>query len=159
MADERVYDVAQSILDTLVVAFDDAGVLLPDRQYVHVGEVAYDCEQLVVTFTDMNKGLAAAPETTVVRWAHPTIAGYEIHLVRCVPGIDEDGVPTVSELEAAALQTGIDSWLVGTTLPLAVKAKTFPPTPCQLVALGELVVNGPLGNMVGVSLPVDVGLV
>lgn len=101
------------MLGYVVDAASDATLTLPARQYVHAGEVAYDCEQASVAFRILQTGLPASLQVD------PAAIGefyscdpawsliMDVAIVRCGAEMADDGTPpspekleTISKLQA-----------------------------------------------------------
>ena len=91
---------ATAILDATVSGLSDAGVQPPDRQCLQPGGVmAYDGDQLVVVWQLAYEGLPGQPNASSVNVGQTTwSAQFEIVLLRSVPVINEDGIPSSREL-------------------------------------------------------------
>ncbi len=108
MADTRVGDLADEVLDGVVAVFADAGVTLPSRQLVHAAEPADDCEQVAVWFGRLFQGLP--PSETLTQQPH-LVRSLEVNvrITRCVPVADDNGnPPSASSITAASHTIGID---------------------------------------------------
>lgn len=132
--DDRIADLADAMLAAVVDRYAASGVPLPDRQYVHAGEVAYDCEQLVVSLEVIYPGLPGAEDVT----APPRSVGIfaatarlGVHLVRCVPKPSNQGkAPSADALQTAGRALLIDSREVLKSLTIAKGEGVFTPL-CQ----------------------------
>jgi hypothetical protein len=88
--DNPVGNLLQHILNTTVATFHTAGISLPEKQYISVGTPPIDCEQLVVTWESLQRGLprttGGASEVLIVEGpmcAAPRTLSARIHLSRC----------------------------------------------------------------------------
>lgn len=163
MADnDDAYQIAADLLDSIQDRFATAGVPLPERAYVHAGQVADDigCPdggQLVVALRRVFSGFPGAPRTGDA-WENPVVsAEYEIRLLRCVPTMSPDGrPPTVDQLNGAGMEILTDA----TVLPRALlgMVREHDLGECRSVALSDLTPIGPEGGAGGVSMVVQVDL-
>lgn len=97
-------DKAQAILDAVVAAFGQQGVALPDRRYLHIGQAAHDCEQLVVSFEQMYIGTPGDQAQLPQKCDAPWSVVFSVQLVRCVPGVGRAGAaPTEADLTTNAV--------------------------------------------------------
>lgn len=112
--------VLSHILNTVVATFTAAGRPLPENQYVSVGTTPpVDCEQLVVTWQSLQRGLPRTlgtnSEGIVVEGKHctfPRTVSTEISLSRCWPSGTGIRPPDNDEVEAAAFGTTTDAWML-----------------------------------------------
>lgn len=169
-ADTRLVDIASSLLANLADGLDAEGVAVPSRQYIHSGEVAYDfdgdncAEQLVVTFTGILQGPGSSTgyiPGSIIKCAVPLIAQFDVHLVRCVPNINDESIeaPTAQELTDAAVVLLHDSM----TLPAVAISKELAgeltEQRCSLKGIGNVAPIGPAGAAGGTVLSIFVELV
>lgn len=169
MSDARLRTVVQHVFDTLVSELTSAGIDVPDRRYIHQGQVADDyagekcSEQFVVSFQGAFQGQigftgSAVPEAAI-RCAMPMSVQLEVRLTRCVPGPRSDGTPpTASQLQDSAEQLLLDAW----TLPVVVIDSTLDGSltdmGVDLVGIGNVVPIGPQGNTGGSSMSLFVSI-
>lgn len=157
MVNDLIFQTASDILDCIVEGFAEANVDLPARQYVHQGEVALDCEQLVVTFSGLVHTLPLGGEE-VTNCPPPRSAVFDVWLTRCVPGLKDGGKdPTAAELtdSAEALQT--DAWVLANLLFTTHQAGCWGDT-CGGVLLGPVLPYGPEGGHGGSHATLTVNL-
>lgn len=89
------YDIAQNLLSTINDVFDSNQVPLPDRQYIAVGPentVAYDCEQMTVTFKNVADGLAYNDVPRMLSCQAFQSGIFFVELVRCLPSSGASGL-------------------------------------------------------------------
>lgn len=110
---ERVRFVADQIMEKVIDVFAVAGVPLPDRKLITVGEPVHDCEELVVVFASLSKG-APGSEEEVQRCDAATSGSFQVHLVRCFPMPTGRGLvpPTSEALTENAYAKMTDAWLL-----------------------------------------------
>lgn len=76
------------VLDTVVAMFGQAGVSLPERQYVAAGpanSVVHDCEQLTVTTEQIYFGTPGEPAFQPGQCELSMSGDFVVELVRCIP--------------------------------------------------------------------------
>lgn len=117
MADDSitksVSNTAYDILSAVNAIYEQEGVALPERQYIATGDVAFDCEQLTVSFQQLYAGTPGQPAEQPVRCNQPFSAVWEISLVRCIPVARRSQVaPTTDELDATAEGQMADAMLL-----------------------------------------------
>lgn len=162
----RIYDTAAALLDAVVAYYaqiatefpSDAPAPLPDRQYVHAGEVSFDCDELVVTGVGLFQGQPNLPvDFTPIRCEVPRTARLEVWLVRCVPAIDDDGAPEPAEETESAHDILTDLWMVPQAIFIAYKNGTLDlPGRCELLGLGSASIQGPQGAYTATAMEVQV---
>jgi hypothetical protein len=104
--------ITKALMDRVIQVYYDAGVDLPDRKIVTLGEPVYDSEQLVVSFTDMSEGLVQGEDPQSPCYI-PVNATFKITVVRCAPVADNRGnPPTPEQLNAATYTSLIDAYLL-----------------------------------------------
>ena len=97
-------DTAADLRDAVVAALAAAGRPAFPRVYVSDGgNVAYDCEQLVVAVEDIRPGLPGEAGTVQLDTRVTWTAIIAVHALRCAPTIADDGTPpTPAEIDASA---------------------------------------------------------
>lgn len=145
-----VYDIAANMLASVADRLADAGLTVPDRQYVHGGDIAHDCEQLVVAVTDLVHAFPG--EAAAVQFCSPPRhARFAVSLVRCVPVPQDDGTPPTAEaLDDAGAVTAADVWSLAYVLWAGYQAGEWGAA-CSTLLLGPVAVVGPEGGMVAVT--------
>lgn len=104
MAEDRLYVLGVELLESIVDEFALLGLPLPPRQYVANGDVAFDCEQLVVTLERVYSGLPGQETTRRTLLPRLQSAQYAAYLVRCAPVMDDRGrPPEEAAMEASAI--------------------------------------------------------
>lgn len=100
---DAIYDVARATLDVVVAAYIDAGVDLPDRQYVADGTPAWDCDQVTVYAERTFSGFAGQEVVAPLDCLHIRSAVFWVEIARCVPALTNRGAaPTAAAIEASA---------------------------------------------------------
>jgi hypothetical protein len=141
--------------------FAGNNVALPDRYYLAPGApglIAWDCEQLVVSLAAIQWGInedAVQPAPQVGAGAgvfEIRAAQWSVQLVRCTPGMGDDGVPPAP----AAIQTAGEGFLLdaGMLSQCLVNLAAFPANHAwmpvgALVKAGNVVALGPSGQYHG----------
>jgi hypothetical protein len=143
-----VYDGAAIILDRIIKIYEmlgDRAPALPDRVIIATGEQPADCEQLVVAFGEMERGMLG--EGDFPDACHqPLIVEYKVQVVRCAPTSDNRGNPAPVERVAMLSRTA------------AIDANILMESICALSlwpgvrAEGTLEVGEPQGGMQSVTL-------
>lgn len=159
MAATDLADLADSILAAVEARHADAGIGLPNRRYTHTGEVAYDCEQLVVTLTGVFAGLPASPHNDPVNPVAPISASFEIHVVRCVPTLDQQGnPPSVDRLNASAQEIATDHYVLARGILTSARTGEYGDH-CQAVTIDRVGPADPQGGYGGTIATISVGIV
>lgn len=152
----RVDEMAQTLLDHVVVHFEAAGVDLPDHRVVTAGAPAWDCEQLTVTLVGVGWGQAIDSATESARPGSPLSvyalrhAVYAVSIVRCVPTNDPDP-PSMDELNASGLQFMKDAGLLSQALVEVGSGVRNQLGPSGSVQAGMIEPIGPEGGFVGMD--------
>lgn len=160
MVNDLIFQLLSDILDCIADGFDAAGVGLPERQYVHQGEVALDCcepGQLVVSFGGITHAMPGLGEEVAV-CAPQRSAVIDVWLNRCVPVSKDNGDPPTADAltdSAETLQT--DAWVLSTVLIESYQAHCWGGG-CVSVLFGPAVPYGPEGACGGVHQTLTVNL-
>jgi len=159
---DLVFQVASDILECVADALEDAGVEVPERQYVHQGEVALDtcpdCAQLVVSFMGLEHAIPGG-DLEIAACAPPRTATFDVWLTRCVPVLHENGdPPTAEELTASAEELNTDAWVLANVIWSTHKADGCWGSTCDSVMLGSLVPYGPEGGCGGSHMTIQLQL-
>lgn len=158
--DDRLADLADAMLAAVVARYTMNGLTLPPRQYTHVGEVAYDCEEVVATLESIYPGLPGEEAITAPPrgGAFVATARMALVLVRCVPAVSDRGkAPTAAQLNAAGQAALIDAREVLKALTGAASAGDFTPY-CTSVSYFGTEFVGPQGAFLGSVTRFDVQL-
>lgn len=101
------------ILDVVVQTFAQAGVSLPERRFVTAGQTAHDCEQVSVSFVQLNLGVPGDPGNEAVRCDGPRSVLVSVEVVRCIPTANaRTGTVSVDAIDAASEMQLVDAWLL-----------------------------------------------
>lgn len=109
-----IVDMLREILDRIVAGYEQAGVLLPSRQYTTTGTPAIDCAQLVVIFRQAYVGPVGDEASDPQRCDGPRTAVLEVQVSRCVPGPKgpRATAPSAEAIQEAAELQMQDAWLL-----------------------------------------------
>jgi hypothetical protein len=117
--DDPVGSVLNHILQVINATFFNAGVPLPERQYLTVGVPMVDCEQLVVAWETLQRGLprttGAASELAIIEGKNCTVprtVTTRVYLTRCWPTGTGTRGPDPADLNMAVHRSTIDAWLL-----------------------------------------------
>lgn len=101
------------VLEKTVSTFQSYNVPLPERRYWTLGEPAIDCDQLVVSFTQLYLGTPGDEASTPQRCHQPRSAVVTISLAREVPTSGQNGRPPSGQtIEEASYISAVDSWVL-----------------------------------------------
>lgn len=155
----RLYDLAADLLDSVVARMEDVyqdytpAIVLPERQYVHAGEVAWDCESVVVSGMSLTHAFPGEAGANLV-CSPPRHVALDVWIIRCVPTLDDNGnPPSVQALDDAARITLTDMWVL--SYILWAFRDDWKGT-CQSLLLGPVEVVGPEGGYSAVKAQVFV---
>lgn len=158
MTNGYLFDIATQALDAVVSRFAAEAVALPDRRYVTAGEVALDCDQVVVEIVRVFTGLPGGEITEPVSCAVPRSAEMNIWLIRCVPGMSEDGsAPSASALSDSGEELLTDGWILTWGLLQEYRDGNFL-SQCDKLVIGNLTSVGPEGGFGGWALNIQADL-
>lgn len=151
---DQLANLGPDLLASLTALLPTLGAPVPERRYVHAGEVAYDCEQLVVA---LERVVPGTPTREQQEWrplggAAGRTAQLAVHLVRCVPTMSDRGnPPRVADLDALATQQYVDSLALPIAARTGWKDGAWGST-CDAIYWAETVPNGPLGGYCAIIL-------
>ena len=148
---QAIFQAMQDVLSSINSAFEAEGVVLPDRQYVMIGEAAHDCEQLTVSFDQLFLGGPGDEITTPLRCEAARTIALSVQLVRCVPAITRQGPPTAEQLTETTERLTQDSWLLLEGCINSIPAN-------YLGALVDVTVTAPDGKFQAVQANLTVGV-
>lgn len=148
----RLWTLADSFRSVVVAQLAAAGRPAVAVSYVSVGgNVAYDCESVIVHVEDMRTGQPGAPAPGPVNKGTGWTVQLAAHVVRdCQPVGDGEVPPTEAERNAAALEL-LEDAAVFPAIVLAFAGS------CNLVVVSGTF-PGPLGDTAAAVLRVQVGL-
>lgn len=170
--DTILYDIAEQMLEKVAEYLESVDIFVPERRYVHVGDPALDIvtegdsedcvSMFVVTYNPQQYVGNPGEEFGDVdlKCEVPRTAQYEIWMIRCAPGLHDDGTaPTNEELSASALEICADAREISNAVYKLHKAKELVPVKDGVVGLGSSRPYGPEGGAGGTIQEVTVGLV
>lgn len=101
------------VLTRLVDRFDHHNVPIPSKQYWKVGAPVIDCEQLVLSVSQMYIGLPGTPVNGPMRCNSPRSVVFNAMLARKVPIVDGRGIePSAAKQQEAANISAVDTWVL-----------------------------------------------
>lgn len=154
----KVADLAEELLASVATRLEDAGLTVPSRQYVTVGEVALDCpEQLVVAVTGLVHAFPGE-EAAMAICAPPRSVALSVWLTRCVPTVQENGdPPTAAALNASGVELATDAWVLPYVIWEGHRADDDGwGEACDSILLGPVIPYGPSGQTGGVHADLSV---
>jgi hypothetical protein len=120
--DESALDLValmNGLLSRVVALYESYSVPVPKRRYWTMTTPAIDCEQLVVSFTQMYLGAPGDEASSPQRCNQPRSAVLEIMVTRPAPIIGQTGqVPDASKIQKASEITAVDAWILMHSLNL-----------------------------------------
>lgn len=161
---------AQTLLGAIGAQYQAAGVALPDRQYIAAGapnQIAWDCEQLVISLQGIGWGVAEeAFQQTVQTGTGASVQGPRhavlvVQLVRCLPTPEDDGTPpSADDLTDAGLTYLKDCALLSQAMQIAAAELARPENLGRgaVTRFGIVDPEGPAGGFVGASASLYVSL-
>lgn len=171
MADTRLLDLADLLLDNLVAELSTAGIEVPSRQYRHVGEVAHDlvsadcASAFVVSYAGTFQG-TFAPNTgqgallqSAFKCMVPLTARFSIVLLRCVPTLSpNETAPSVARLMTSSEEILLDAMTLPAVIIDSHLQGVLLESNCKLVGLSEVRPIGPFGAAGGCVVDIFVEL-
>lgn len=138
-----VYDMAETVLQTIREVYAENGTTLPNRQYVIVGATAHDCEQVTVSFMVLSDGLpnSSNGRTSAGACINPTNGTFLIEVVRDLPPVSggRNGasvVPTAIAITNTARTQMIDARLLSEVAHRMMQDSIFPGAGAYSIAAG-----------------------
>lgn len=153
-ANDILYTVANDVLTVAKSAFT-ANVDLPERSFVHIGQIPWDCgEILAVGVGSLESGTTKGGQTAT-QPVVPTLV-FDVVILRCVVTLGQKGqIPAAATLntEGAGLLT--DLWKLWFKLVTSWQARTLiTGADCNLLDFGTALALGPAGGMAGWKIPI-----
>lgn len=143
-------DMMDGVLERVQTVFQSYNVPLPSRQYWTMGQPAIDCEQLVVSFSQMYLGAPGDQATAPQRCHVPRTATINILLTRQVPTVSQNGkAPSGDKIEFASYISAVDAWIMMQSIN---ELDQWDDTGYGLGVIATLDIIGPEGGFVGVNL-------
>jgi len=101
------------ILSRIETVFQAYNVPLPSRRYWTMGEVAVDCEQVVVNFLQMYLGTPGDEQSAPQRCHVPRTATVVISISRPVATVGQNGrPPSGDKITESSYTSAIDAWVL-----------------------------------------------
>ena len=101
------------ILSRIETVFQAYNVPLPSRRYWTMGEVAVDCEQVVVNFLQMYLGTPGDEQSAPQRCHVPRTATVVISISRPVATVGQNGRPPSGvKITESSYTSAIDAWVL-----------------------------------------------
>ena len=152
---------ATDILTALVAELTADGITVPDRRYVHAGEVAWDCEQFVVSLKAMRPTMTGGADVLPTGPGGCVVlrsAVFELSLIHCAPEPFQDGSrPTSVALNTWGIGRCDDALSLMRGVVRAHNAGSFGEV-CSQVRIEEVNSLGPDGGYGGVAVTIAVQL-
>jgi hypothetical protein len=143
-------DLMDGVLEKVCNTFQSYNVTLPSRQYWTMGQPALDCEQLVVSFTQMYLGTPGDQATDPQRCHVPRTAVLNIILTRQIPTVGQSGkAPSASKIEESSYISAIDAWVMMESIN---QLDQWDETGFGLGVIGTLDMIGPEGGYTSTNL-------
>lgn len=145
---EKIFTLADALLDAMVARFQTHGRPLPDYRFVTAGQVAYDCELFAVSYIGLSHAIPGQ-SAVVIKGPVPRHVIFQMHLVRCVPIPNAQGTPpTADELNGSATEVARDALILGRE-PVKAYADSDFSSHCDSVILTGQDTVGPEGGFLG----------
>lgn len=109
---ESLKTLMDGVLEAVLSVFEQAGVTLPARSYIAVGQPPHDCEQVTVSFQQLYLGPPGDEATAPQRCEAPRTAVLLVEIVRCTPQSGRTAGPSVESLSAYGGERAIDAYLL-----------------------------------------------
>lgn len=157
LSKSAIYELMDELLQSMTTYLVSESLTVPERAYVHAGEVAYDEEQLIIAAKRIYFGTVTSETLRDQKLpSFPRTVVLEVLYLECTPTQDGENPPAPSDLQASA--ESVLDWAVaiGNALINAHKNGVF--STCAGVAIGPSVPVGPQGGYVGFSQEIRVGV-
>lgn len=150
--DDPVGDLAQHVLDSVVATFDGAGIALPDRRVIVIGELPVDKEIVGVMFGGVHVGPPANEVSGPFRGEQPRTGVFDVQIWRNI-SVGEGGArgyrpPRSDTVIDQARIAMLDAWYLLEAAYL-----------CDEMHVGVVATTAPLppqGGLQGISLSLSV---
>lgn len=162
---DRAFNAATAVLNEIIAAYRTAEVdrpecKLPARRYVTLGQVAYDCDQCVVTVAgefSHSGDLASTTSTTYAGHVGLRARGIRLGIVllRKAPTIGENGLPTLTQETETAKLVLSDAERLARIVKYAAQDETLG---INAVMIGDWLPVSAQGGLIGGSLDARIGL-
>ena len=145
---DYLYSLGQEILTNAVAALAANGIAAPARRYVSPGEIADDCEQMVVQLSRVYSGFPGGEILAPEKCGFVRTGEFLLRLIRCVLDTEDQLPPTDAELDARGRTLLQDVWVLHQGLIERYGSGAFLAR-CQDLALGGASPVGPEGGLGG----------
>jgi hypothetical protein len=106
-------DMLDGVVERVENVFTSYNVPLPNRRYWTMGTPVIDCDQLVISFTQMFLGTPGIELSQPQRCNVPRSATLLISIARQFPVVGVNGRPPSGEkIQEASAQSAIDAWVL-----------------------------------------------
>lgn len=154
------YEIAENLMTTINEVFASNQVSLPERQYYAVGPentVAYDCEQLTITFKNVADGLSYNDVPRMLSCQNMESGIYFVELVRCIPSTSASGMkisaPSADSISEASKNMMRDAKLFREVIKVVAEDYYMRDNPMYSITFSE-----PSGGFQSVQLSLKRGL-
>ena len=154
------FEIAENLMTTINEVFASNQVSLPERQYYAVGPentVAYDCEQMTITFKNVSDGLAYNDVPRMLSCQNMESGIFFVELVRCIPSINATGMkinnPSAVDMTESAKNMMRDAKLFREVIRVVKEDYYMRDNPMYSITFGE-----PNGSFQSVQLSLKRGL-
>lgn len=154
------FEIAENLLTTINEVFASNQVSLPERQYYAVGPentVAYDCEQMTITFKNVSDGLAYNDVPRMLSCQNMESGIFFVELVRCIPTTSASGMkvsaPPAQDITESAKNMMRDAKLFREVIKVVEEDYFMRDNPMYSISFGE-----PSGGFQSVQLSLKRGL-
>jgi len=155
-----LYDVCHDVLSVIESHFTAQGVTLPERRYVHTGQIVWECEEVVVGMIGAFSGGPGQENTNRLNCGSVRTLEIGALILRCASVSDGPNVktpPTPTVLDQEARQRMIDGWLMVEAVVLGHGNDQILGR-CSNISLGRCLAVGPEGGFAGMLLTIQIGL-
>jgi hypothetical protein len=144
------------ILSRIEIVFQSYNVPLPSRRYWTMGEVAVDCEQVVVNFLQMYLGTPGDEQSSPQRCHVPRTATVIISISRQVATVSQNGrPPTGDKITESSYSSAIDAWVLMESLR---EFDMWDDSGYGLGVIATLDTSGPEGGFQTVNMQLTLGV-
>jgi hypothetical protein len=144
------------ILSRIETVFQTYNVPLPTRRYWTMGEVAVDCEQVVVNFVQMYLGTPGDEASGPQRCNVPRTASVIISISRPVATVGQNGrPPSGDKITESSYSSAIDAWVL---MECIREFDVWDDTGYGLGVIATLDSSGPEGGFQTVNMQLTLGV-
>lgn len=147
-----IYAIMESIVESIVQVYSDAGEAVPDRHVLSVGSAPHDCEQINVSLDQLYIGGPGDQAEQPMQCESPRTVSFTVQIVRCIPTPKSRSASVTPEDQGLSTQQlATDFWLLLEGL-MASEAVTY------LGALADISATPPQGAYQAVQANFVVGI-